>query len=128
MKLLLDTNRYRDYAEGVPEVLEQMQRCEKVYLSFISLGELRAGFLYGNRSAENERNLSLFLEKKSVLTLFADNQTTHHFSRLYRQLRSQGTPIPSNDLWIAALVAQHNLPLYSRDTHFEQLPQLPRIG
>ena len=127
MKMLLDTNRYRDYAEGNPEVLERMRHCEKVYLSYISLAELRAGFLCGSRTAENERHLHLFLAKASVETLFADDQTTHHFSRLYRQLRQQGTPIPSHDLWIASLVIQHNLPLYSRDAHFDHLPQLPRV-
>lgn len=127
MRMLLDTNRYRDYGEGDPEVLDRMRRCETVFLSFVSLGELRAGFLWGTHSADNERHLHLFLAKRSVVTLYADDQTTHHFARLYRQLRQQGTPIPSNDLWIAALVVQHNLPLYTRDAHFDHLPQLPRI-
>ena len=128
MRMLLDTNRYRDYGGGNPEVLDGKRSCERVYLSYISLAELRAGFLCGTRSAKNERHLLLFLAQKSVVTLFADDQTTHHFSRLYRQLRQQGTPIPSNDLWIAALVVQHNLPLYSRDGHFNHLPQLPRVN
>lgn len=127
MNMLLDTNRYRDYGKGNREVLERMRASETVYLSYISLAELRAGFRCGSRSAENERHLQLFLAKNSVGTLFADDQTTHHFARLYRQLRQQGTPIPSNDLWIASLVVQHNLPLYSRDAHFDNLPQLPRV-
>lgn len=43
------------------------------------------------------------------------------------ELRTQGTPIPTNDLWIAALVVEHGLTLYTRDRHFEHLPQLPLL-
>lgn len=127
MRLILDTNRYRDYAEGNEEVLNVLRRTDRVYLSFITLAELHAGFACGNRTTENERNFHLFLTKRSVSTLFPDGQTLHHYARLFRQLRTQGTPIPTNDLWIAALVSQHNLPLFSRDAHFLHLPQLPRI-
>ena len=58
--------------------------------------------------------------------LFADEQTTFHYARIFRQLREQGTPIPTNDIWIAALVQQHDLLLCSRDAHFDVLPQLGR--
>lgn len=128
MKLLLDTNRYRDYADGDSQVLEHMRVCERVYLSFVTLSELRAGFVLGNRSAENERNLMLFLAKDAVGVLYPDEQTTHHYARLYMQLRKQGTPVPTNDIWIAALVLQHDIPLYTRDAHFDNLPLLPRVG
>jgi tRNA(fMet)-specific endonuclease VapC len=57
----------------------------------------------------------------------ADDQTTHHYAALYRQLRQTGTPIPTNDMWIAALVLQHSLVLCARDTHFDALPQLMRL-
>ena len=56
--------------------------------------------------------------------LFADGQTTHHYASVFRQLRKQGTPIPTNDMWLAALVLQHNLVLYARDKHFDHLPQV----
>ncbi|MCD8481743.1 MAG: type II toxin-antitoxin system VapC family toxin [Verrucomicrobia bacterium] len=125
--MLLDTNRYRDYAEGEAAVLDKMRRCEKVFLSFVSLAELRAGFACGNKQADNERHLSYSYKKPSVGVLFADAQTSHFYALLYRQLRVQGTPIPTNDLWIAALVAQHNISLYTRDTHFDHLPQLQNI-
>ena len=58
---------------------------------------------------------------------FADDQTTHHYASLFRQLRKQGTPIPTNDLWLAALVLQHNPVLHARDEHFDHLPQLVRV-
>jgi len=53
--------------------------------------------------------------------------TTHHHARLFRQLRVQGKPIPTNDLWTAALVVQHDLHLFARDAHFDALPQIPRL-
>ncbi|HSF02880.1 MAG TPA: hypothetical protein VLA62_07715, partial [Solirubrobacterales bacterium] len=59
--------------------------------------------------------------------LLADEETTHHYARLFHQLRRQGTPIPTNDIWIAALVSQHRLYLLARDVHFDHLPQLPRV-
>lgn len=128
MRMLLDTNRYRDFAQGDGSVLERMRQCDQLFLPYVSLAELRAGFLVGSKSAANERNLVLFLQRDPVSVLYADEQTTHHYARLYLQLRKQGTPIPTNDLWIAALASQHDLPLYSRDTHFDKLPQLPRVG
>jgi tRNA(fMet)-specific endonuclease VapC len=91
------------------------------------LGELRAGFSLGKRGAENERMLRQFLMKPGVAVLFADDQTTHHYAALFRQLRRQGTPIPTNDLWTAALVLQHDLVLCDRDRHFDHLPQLTRV-
>jgi tRNA(fMet)-specific endonuclease VapC len=68
----------------------------------------------------------LFLSKPEVYSLFADDQTTQQYASVYRQLRRQGTPIPTNDIWIAALVLQHGLTLHARDRHFDHLPQLLR--
>ena len=73
------------------------------------------------------RVLRRFLLKDGVRVLFADDQTTHHYASLFGQLRKQGTPIPTNDMWLAALVLQHNLALHARDTHFDRLPQLVRV-
>ncbi|MCC5848001.1 MAG: hypothetical protein JJU29_07890 [Verrucomicrobia bacterium] len=56
-----------------------------------------------------------------------DAATCFQYARLFKQLREQGTPIPTNDLWIAALVEQHTLFLYTRDHHFQHLPQLPLV-
>ena len=127
MNLLVDTNRYRDYCDGVIETLEVFRSAASISFPFIVLGELRAGFVWGQKAEENEARLMGLLHSERVRTLYPDDQTTHHYARLYNQLRTQGTPIPSNDLWIAALSAQHNLLLYSRDEHFDKLPQLARV-
>jgi len=126
MRLAVDVNRYRDFVQGDPDVVERFEMAQEIWLPFVALAELRAGFLFGRRSTSNERILQRFLQKPGVGVLFADSDTTHHYARLYRQLRQQGTPIPTNDLWIAALVVQHDLILDSRDRHFDHLPQLPR--
>ena len=127
MRLALDTNRYVDFCRGLREVVERIQQAERVYLPFVSLAELRAGFLCGARARLNERVLTRFLNSPRVRVLYADEQTTHHYARLFQQLRRQATPIPTNDIWIAGLAIQHDLPLYDRDSHFDHIPQLVRF-
>ena len=127
MRLALDTNRYTDLCRGEVSVVETVELAEEVWLPFIVLGELRAGFAVGSQGPRNEAILRRFLLKSGVGVLYPDEQTTHHYGSVYRQLRKQGTPIPTNDMWIAALVLQHSLVLFARDLHFDTLPQLPRV-
>jgi tRNA(fMet)-specific endonuclease VapC len=127
VKLALDTNRYTDLCRGDVSVVEMVEFADEVWLPFIVLGELRAGFAVGNQGPRNQAVLRRFLLKSAVSVRSADEQTTHHYAAIYRQLRKQGTPIPTNDMWIAALVRQHSLVLFARDTHFDVLPQLTRV-
>lgn len=127
MKLALDTNRYTDLCRGDQSAVETVETADEVWLPFTVLGELRAGFAVGSQGPRNEAVLRHFLFKPSTGVLYADEQTTHHYAAVYRQLQKQGTPIPTNDMWIAALVLQHSLVLFARDTHFDALPQLTRV-
>jgi tRNA(fMet)-specific endonuclease VapC len=127
VKVAIDTNRYRDFFAGVPEAVECLALADEIVVTHVLLAELRAGFLCGKQGARNERTLISFLNRPRVRTAFPDEETTHHYARLFAQLRAQGTPIPTNDIWVAALVVQHNLTLYSRDEHFARLPQIPRL-
>jgi len=127
VRVALDTNAYVDLCRGVADTVALMEQADVVMLPFVVLGELRAGFAHGRRQVENERILRRFLLKGGVRVLFADDQTTHHYAAVFRQLRKQGTPIPTNDMWLAALVLQHTLVLHSRDEHFEHLPQVVRV-
>ena len=127
MRLALDTNRYTDLCRGDVAAVEVIEFADEVWLPFIVLGELRAGFAVGTQGPRNEAVLRRFLLKPGVAVLYGDEQTTHHYATVYRQLRKQGTPIPTNDMWIAALVLQHSLTLYGRDAHFDSLPQLTRV-
>jgi len=126
--MAVDTNRYRDFCEGTQDAVERFRAASLICMPFTVLAELRAGFESGTLARRNESTLCKFLNSPRVVTLFADEQTTFHYARTFHQLRKQGTPIPTNDIWIAALVQQHNLLLYSRDSHFDVLPQLGRLS
>ena len=127
MKIAIDTNRYRDFCTNDPATVDRLQTAERISLPFVTLAELRAGFLCGTQARANERTLVQFLHRPRVAVLYPSETTIHHYALLYSQLRRQGTPIPTNDLWIAALVVEHDLLLFSRDHHFDHLPQLPRL-
>jgi tRNA(fMet)-specific endonuclease VapC len=127
MRIAVDTNRYRDFCAGEIEAVELFASARAIHLPFVVVAELRAGFQCGRLSRKNEAVLLRFLSRPRASVLFADDQTTHHYARIFFQLRSQGTPIPTHDMWIASLVMQHDLLLYSRDRHFDHLPQLPRV-
>ncbi len=127
MKIALDTNRYVDLCKGVEETARLVATADAVFLPFVVVAELRAGFAIGRRGMENERVLRRFLLKDGVQVLFADDQTMINYASLLRQLRLQGTPIPTNDIWISALVLQHNIALHDRDRHFDRLPQIVRV-
>ena len=124
MNVALDTNAYSDFMRGVAERVEIIRTVQALVLPFIVLGELRAGFAAGNRESTNAANLQRFLASPRVSVLLPDEQTTHHYAQLHRQLRDDGRRIPTNDLWIAALVVQHDLVLCTADRHFRQIPQL----
>ena len=127
MRLALDTNAYADAARGDQRSAEILRTANEIHLPFVVLAELRAGFAAGTRGAKNEAALTRFLQSPRVRLLFADEQTTYHYARLFAFLRKQGTPVPTNDLWIAALVIQHDLVLLSGDGHFERIPQVLRV-
>jgi predicted nucleic acid-binding protein len=127
VKIALDTNRYVDLCKGLAPTVDLVASADAVFLPFVVVGELRAGFALGKRGAENERVLRRFLQKNGVHLLLADDQTTFHYASVFRHLRERGTPVPTNDMWIAALVLEHNLVLHARDEHFDRLPQLPRV-
>ena len=127
LRLALDTNSYSDLCRDDPAVLEAVESADEVWLPFVVLAELRAGFSFGSKPAQNEAILRRFLLQSRVRVLFPDEQTTHHYANIYRQLRRQGTLIPANDIWIAALVLQHSLTLCTRDAHFDALPQIPLV-
>lgn len=125
--IAIDTDRYRDFVDAVPEAVAVFRTSPRILVPFVVVGELRAGFAVGSRGMENERVFEQFLHRPRVEVLLPTMDTARHYANLYRQLRSAGTPIPTNDHWIAALVVQHDVMLYSRDTHFDALPQLPRL-
>ncbi len=124
MNVALDTNAYSDFMRGDSDRVQVVRAARAVALPLIVLGELRAGFAAGNRESANAANLHRFLASPRVSILLPDEQTTHHYAQLHLQLRAKGASIPTNDLWIASLVVQHDLILCTSDQHFRQLPQI----
>jgi predicted nucleic acid-binding protein len=124
MRILLDTNCYSEIDEGDPDTMNRVQTATEVWLPLIVLGELYAGFELGSQRERNEKQLESFLNRPSVGVLFPDNETARQYGRIFHLLRRQGTPIPTNDIWIAALALQHDLLLDSSDKHFKYVPGL----
>lgn len=124
MNVALDTNAYSDFMRGQDERVQIVRAARFIAVPIIVLGELRAGFAAGNQESANAANLQRFLMSPRVSVLLADEQTTHIYAQLHLQLRNRGAHVPTNDLWIAAIVVQHDLVLCTSDRHFRQLPQV----
>jgi tRNA(fMet)-specific endonuclease VapC len=126
VNVALDTNAYSDFMRGDAARVQVVRAARYIQIPLIVLAELRAGFAAGNQQSANAANLQRFLNSPRVSVLPPDEQTTHHYAQLYLQLRKKSVAIPTNDLWIAALVMQHNLVLCTSDAHFQHLPQIAR--
>ncbi|MGV3622627.1 MAG: type II toxin-antitoxin system VapC family toxin [Archangium sp.] len=126
MKLALDTNAYRLFMNNDPASVELVSSADRVCLPVPVVAELRFGFLNGTKSRENLRVLEAFLDDADVEVLACDEETARRYAELRLQLKRQGTPIPMNDIWIAALALQHGATLFTRDSDFDHLPQLSR--
>jgi len=127
MRLAIDTNRYRDYVNGEPDAQMPIDQADQVFIPLVVIAELRTGFRLGTRQIENEATLVKILREPQIEILYPDEATTHFYAQVMVDLRKRGTPIPSNDLWIAALVIQNGLTLFTRDRHFANVPMMPRI-
>ena len=100
--LILDTNAYNRYMAGESLVLEAIQQADIVYMSIFVLGELLYGFKRGARERENRLLLRKFLGAPKSRILEATEATSEHYGSLKAHLKKNGTPIPHNDIWIAA--------------------------
>ena len=120
----LDTNVYSAFMRGVPEAVAALRAASEIHLPLIALGELLAGFAAGTRAAKNREELAQFMASPRVSLLEPDERTARHYAEIFVALRANGTPIPTNDLWIAALARQHRLSLLSLDAHFQAVPGL----
>lgn len=127
MRVALDTNRLTDLFQGDSDLADLLEICDEVWIPLVVIGEIKAGFYGGSRQGQNETLLQALLAKETVDILYPSRETAEQYARLFVQLKRAGTPVPDNDIWIAALVLQHGLQLITRDRHFERIPQLLRI-
>lgn len=123
-KLLLDTNAYARLLGGDKEVLDALGVATTVFMSVFVLGELYAGFQGGNKETENRAQLNDFLRGPTVRILTATRETSDIFGTLKNRLKKAGTPIPINDVWIAAHAAESGSHLLTCDTHFSKVAGL----
>ncbi|MEA3207700.1 MAG: tRNA(fMet)-specific endonuclease VapC [Chthoniobacter sp.] len=124
--MILDTNAVSAFFEEVPGVCVAVGGSEVLGVPSIVLGEFRFGLSSSRLRAELEARLGRLERLADVLCV--DAETARHYGVIRRELKDAGTPIPDNDLWIAALVRQHGMALLSNDAHFDHVKNLTRIG
>lgn len=125
-KILLDTNCYTAYLAGDERVLSALAEAELVYMSIFVLGELFAGFRGGSKMQQNRDYLKRFLAKSTVIILEATMETAEIFGDLKDKLKKSGTPLPINDVWIAAHALETGCVLITYDAHFQHIVGLRR--
>jgi tRNA(fMet)-specific endonuclease VapC len=123
--MILDTNGLSALAEGELRIEPILRKATQIAVPVIVLGEYRYGIQQSRERQRYEHWLVEYLPKFRVLIV--DEQTTSSYAAVRGELKRAGTPIPSNDVWIAALCRQHSLPVLSRDRHFDLVPGLYRI-
>lgn len=121
MKVLLDTSAYVAFKRNIDQVVEIVTRADLILFSSIVLGELMFGFRNGTRFKKNMDNLNEFLGHEAVDFVQIGKTTSDRYSRIAAQLQRQATPIPTNDIWIAAQTMEYGAELISSDEHFEKI-------
>jgi tRNA(fMet)-specific endonuclease VapC len=123
-RLVLDTSAYSHFRAGDDRVLDLIAAAEMVFLPTIVLGELEAAFALGRRELENRTLLTEFLAEPFVAVLQVTATVARHYGRLFASLRRAGTPIPINDIWIAATTLDCGGHLLTFDRDFSSVPRL----
>lgn len=124
--MILDTNALSAFAEGIASVVARLTTADELHVPAIVLGEYRFGIATSRRRREYEAWLARGRAFWNVLPIV--EETAAHYAAVRQQLRKAGTPLPANDVWIAALACQHDLPILSRDTHFDAVPSIERLS
>lgn len=123
-RFLLDTNAYAGFKRGEPAAVEVVRMADRIGMCSIVMGELLAGFACGSREEANRRELAKFLESPRVEVLAVGAGTAEYYARVFRSLRRKGKPIPTNDLWIAAVALEHGYAVFTSDEHFQAIDGL----
>ncbi len=123
-RLLIDTSAYSAFMRGHPEVKLALQEADEICLNPVILGELIAGFMRGKRRRKNEGELKTFLTSARTAVLDVNEETADRYAVILNSLWKAGTPIPTNDIWIAASAMQHGLHLLTTDAHYQKGTQV----
>ncbi len=128
MRLVLDTNAYFALLSGEQQQLQLPETADWVGMPSVVIGELLAGFLRGSKAEINIMLLDDFLSSGNIETLVQGRAAAERYGALKKALRERGTPIPTNDIWIAAVALASDARLVSRDLHFGKVPLLVVMG
>ncbi len=125
-RVVLDTSAYAHLRVNHEGVIHRIARADVVFLPTIVMGELEAGFLLGTRTVENRMVLKEFLQEPFVSILPVTQDVALRYSEIFVSLRKAGTPIPINDVWIAAITVDAGAHLLTFDRDFEHIHGLSR--
>ncbi|MBP5510400.1 MAG: type II toxin-antitoxin system VapC family toxin [Kiritimatiellae bacterium] len=128
MKVCLDTNAYSNLRRGNQRLLELLNECDEILVPAATYAELTYGFLRGGRLDENESLLNSFLEEKHVSFQPVTQSIAERWGYVKAALAQKGTPIPENDIWIAATALETGARLVSYDRHFDSVGGLIRLA
>ena len=126
--IIIDTNAYSHLLKGNKAVQKVLEQTNLIYLSPIVIGELKTGFKLGSKTKFNQQLLDDFINQPTVQTLDIDSATSEVYSNIFVNLKKAGTPIPLNDVWIAAQALQTKSSLLTYDQHFSNIPSLKVIS
>ena len=123
-RVLVDTSAYSAFMKGNPEVLAATQAASEICLSPVVIGELLVGFARGSKTRKNEQELQVFVASPRVRVVQIDEGTSSRYAVILGSLWKAGTPIPTNDIWIAASAMQHGLQVLTLDAHYSKIVQI----
>jgi tRNA(fMet)-specific endonuclease VapC len=110
--------------QGDREIMDLMETADEILVPAVVLGELYAGFYMGQRSKKNIDELDSFLERPGVKVAPIDSAIAERYGLLIKALEEAGDPLPTNDIWIAAVTFETGTRLLTRDQHFKSIPGL----
>jgi tRNA(fMet)-specific endonuclease VapC len=122
--ILLDTSGYSAFKRGHDEVLLLVRAATTILVPAVVVGELLAGFEGGSRRDANRSDLQAFFNSPRVRAVPISRATAERYAVIYHYLRANGTPVPTNDLWIAAAAMEHGAAIVTLDAHFSLMPQV----
>jgi tRNA(fMet)-specific endonuclease VapC len=120
--ICLDTSGYSHFKRGDAAAVTILRRARSIHVPAIVIGELHTGFRLGNRTETNEAELAEFLEHPIVVVAAVDEAVASLYANLMVALKARGTPLPTNDVWIAATAQRHGAVVLTYDEHFAVMP------
>jgi tRNA(fMet)-specific endonuclease VapC len=117
-RVLIDTNIYIEFLRGDENINNILSSADFIAFSVISIGEILAGFNISGDEKKYLNELDEFLYSPRLIIYDIDSETSEFYAKIYNELRIAGNPIPTNDMWIAALALQHGIKLLTNDKNF----------